>query len=127
MNVSEWPLFHYATEETLYVHDGDTPRVLLSYGDNVYSKRYLRLIGVYAPELKDPGGIEGRDELIRLISPLDTPLYIQSKRDAYSFNRLLAWIYYEMNGELISVNDHMIAWLSSRGTRMGEEREARLV
>lgn len=135
MRAIDWPRYYYGAPEVLYVHDGDTLRVKLDYGDSIYSHRNLRLIDVWAPELGDPGGPEAKallQEVVMPSPPAARPfLYVQTKRDAYSFNRLLAWVYIaSSSGDLISVNDSLAAKLTTRSLRLvslGAVQERRLI
>lgn len=128
MLAADIDLYLYKTEEVLYNHDGDTNRARLDYGDSIYSKRYLRLVGVWAPELHEPGGPEALEEINRLLAGVEV-LYVRTKKDQYSFNRLLCWQWFEPapGAELYSVNDHMVRWLEAQKIARDPAREARLV
>jgi endonuclease YncB( thermonuclease family) len=60
------------------VHDGDTCAVLLDQGGDSWWRINLRLHGLAARELRDPGGPEARDALARMLAPITprTPLEI---------------------------------------------------
>lgn len=63
------------------VHDGDTCTVLLDLGLRVTTTVSVRLAGVYAPELSQPGGPECRDLLAALLAaPGDWPLVVTTRR-----------------------------------------------
>lgn len=47
----------------LTIHDGDTVKLCADRGGGDWWPFWLRLAGVYAPELSEPGGIEARDWL----------------------------------------------------------------
>lgn len=60
------------------VHDGDTIKVDIDLGQDMWVKgRAVRLAGVAARELKDPGGVEARDFLKGLL-PTGTLVQIDS-------------------------------------------------
>lgn len=62
----------------LDVYDGDTIRVDIDLGQDVWvRRRTVRLAGVAARELRDPGGGEARDHLAALLPP-GTPVLIES-------------------------------------------------
>ena len=70
------------------VIDGDTFRV--EYDGEPTS---VRIAGIDAPELRDPGGLESKAELERLIGGRKVRLEFPGKRKRDNFGRLLANIY----------------------------------
>ena len=55
------------------VHDGDTlTNVLVDRGFDDTSTRDIRLLNVWAPEYKEPGGIETRDYVVEWLSRYGT-------------------------------------------------------
>ena len=66
------------------VIDGDTVAGSVDLGFNIYTRTSVRLAGINARELRDPGGAEARDHLTRLL-PADLVLTIRSvKADKYA-------------------------------------------
>jgi endonuclease YncB( thermonuclease family) len=60
------------------VHDGDTVKIDIDHGMGIWSRGVLlRLIGIAARELKDPGGVEARDHL-RLFLPVGSVVAVTS-------------------------------------------------
>lgn len=73
------------------VIDGDTVVVDLDLGWDIYTRVPVRLAGINARELRDPGGPEARDYLSRVL-PENTAITVRSlDRDKYG--RALAVIY----------------------------------
>lgn len=112
MKVSEWPLYSYrATVERII--DGDTISVELSLGCHVYNDRRIRILGYNAPELFSGDdrvrGAEARTALETIIPP-GTRVYVETKLDRTSFDRLLAYVFVEDgNGDLYSVTEAMVS------------------
>ena len=92
------------------VYDGDTVRMDIDLGLRVLTyDEPLRLYGIDAPELHEPGGKESRDYLRRL---LDTPtLVIQTLKNTRErerkgkYGRWLVIIHHPIHG---SLNDKMV-------------------
>lgn len=98
-------------------HDGDTLTVTMEIRANV------RLRDCWAPELKDPGGIEARDELIRLAVGQQATLAIpldeaNSLGDLFSFGRLLGDV--TVKGHTESVARQMVRTQRASTTRNGK-------
>lgn len=114
------------------MHDGDTFTVL---ADTMFSQRcdvQLRLLNVYAPELKDPGGLETTDFVntwlmeAMLVQPiLRWPIYLKTVRtqvyepnQKMTFTRYLATVWrYDPTKDgavdgLPSLNDAVNAFLA---------------
>ncbi len=112
MRVSDWPLYHYQGTMTRII-DGDTIEVLLSLGDRTYRTRRVRILGFNAPELfsgdnRDAGEL-ARDALSDLL-PVGSQIFIETKLDRTSFDRLLGIVYVEgSDGDLYKVSEAMIA------------------
>jgi len=86
-------------------HDGDTLTVELTIRANV------RLRDCWAPELSEPGGIESRDELVRLAVGQDAVLAIplseaNSLGDLFSFGRVLGDV--TVKGQTESIARQMV-------------------
>lgn len=61
------------------VHDGDTVRVDIDLGQDLWiMKRAVRLVGIACRELSDPGGPEARDALAELC-PVGTRVRLDSR------------------------------------------------
>lgn len=62
-------------------HDGDTFTVLVDWGKRRYeNKQPIRIIGIAARELDDPGGPEAADALARRLPP-GTPVVLATVKD----------------------------------------------
>jgi len=112
MKASDWPAYHYRGTVTRVI-DGDTAEVLLDLGDRTYRTRRIRIIEYNAPELfsgddREAGGL-ARDALADLL-PIGSRVYIETKLDRVSFDRLLGIVYVEgSDGNLFKISDAMIA------------------
>lgn len=75
------------------VHDGDSIRADVDLGFGIWTANQpLRLLGIDAPELGKPGGIEARDYLRGLL-PVGREVVIRTVKDADDkYGRLLAEI-----------------------------------
>lgn len=74
------------------VVDGDTLLANIDVGFGLWTEQYLRLVGIDAPELRDPGGLRVRDHVRRALAHSPFVIVRTHKRD--SFGRRLADIYY---------------------------------
>jgi endonuclease YncB( thermonuclease family) len=102
--------------EVVSVHDGDTCtlRVLLGF-DMERNRTAIRLVGVYAPELKQAGGTEATVKLqellpvgsIVIVRPVRTVM--PPRRELMSFGRYVARIW---NKDGLDVCDAMVRWLA---------------
>jgi endonuclease YncB( thermonuclease family) len=63
-----------------YAIDGDTARVTVDCGFGAAFRFDLRLAGINAPELRDPGGVEAKRELDRLLTM--RPIIVTTHRTA---------------------------------------------
>jgi len=71
-------VWSYPLCTVLDVHDGDTVKVDIDHGMGIWSRGVLvRLVGVAARELRDPGGPEARDYLRGLL-PLGALVHVDS-------------------------------------------------
>ncbi len=112
MNVSDFPLYRYRATVRKIV-DGDTIGVELDLGDRTCRKRRIRIIEYNAPELFSGddrvNGALARDALADML-PIGSNVYIETKLDRESFERLLGIVYVEgSDGNLYKVSDAMIA------------------
>jgi endonuclease YncB( thermonuclease family) len=93
------------------VYDGDTIRADIDCGFGIWTaNQSLRLLGIDAPELGKPGGIEARDYL-RMWLPVGSAITIRTVKDeTEKYGRLLASITATtVDGEPIDVNAVMIS------------------
>jgi len=84
------------------VYDGDTIRADVDCGFGIWTANQpLRLLGIDAPELGQPGGKEARDYL-RGVLPIGTEVVIRTVKDEREkYGRLLAAI--SLNGEDVNL------------------------
>ncbi len=106
------------------VTDGDTVRYLIDMGMYVRSAHAIRLLGVFAPELNDPGGREARafvsewhaihqhDE-----SLAGWPYLIVTEKDRQTFNRYIGVVTCMSCGA--PLNDDVNTYLESQPYRPG--------
>lgn len=111
--VAEAPPPSYTYSATvLGVHDGDTLKVDIDLGFRIILRGVdLRLQGVYAPELKEPGGLRARDQL-RAIIPVGAKITLQTLRskgglETTTFQRYVARIWVAD----ANVNEAINTWL----------------
>lgn len=101
------------------VHDGDTVTLNVDLGMYVQMRNQkVRLLGVMAPELRQPLGIEARDYLRSLVYAADVLVSTKRQRDdkdgREKYGRWLGVIYRVDAGQLINVNEQVNEWLESR-------------
>lgn len=104
------------------VIDGDTVRLTVDLGMYVRSSQSIRLLGVHAPELSQPGGdkakrfvrewMEGHDG--------DEPwnLMVVTEKDKQTFNRYIGTITCRTCGEVL--NAAINEWLAGLGKIVDE-------
>ncbi len=112
-HVSAWPLYHYRGTVSRII-DGDTIEVNpFDLGDHTYRTRRIRIIEYNAPELfsgddREAGAL-ARDALADIL-PIGSKVYIETKLDRTSFDRLLGIVYVEgSDGNLYKVSDAMVS------------------
>jgi len=97
------------------VHDGDTITVDTDLGMNVWVKGvHIRLLDVWAKELKEDGGEQARDALIAMLKGKDITIQtIRRSSGTYvkSFNRWLGVVW----ADGVNVNEWMV--LHNHATR----------
>jgi len=110
MNVNDWPLYRYrGTVERII--DGDTAQILLDLGDRTYRSRRIRILGYDAPEMVGASRAEGMaaKDALEAIAPIGSRVYIATKLDRTSFDRLLGYLFVEgQDGTLDDVSQLMI-------------------
>lgn len=85
-------VWSYPRCTVLGVHDGDTIRVDVDHGMAIWSRGItVRLAGLAARELKDPGGVAARDHLAGLL-PVGATVQLDSA-GWDKFGRLLGVVY----------------------------------
>jgi micrococcal nuclease len=92
-------------------YDGDTIRADIDLGRDIWVRNEpLRLLGIDAPEIGKPGGIEARDYL-RSQLPIGATITIRTVKDkTEKYGRLLATIWDNDHGDVWgdSVNQRMV-------------------
>lgn len=93
----------------LSVHDGDTINVRWDWGRRRYDDpQPIRLLGCSARELKEPGGIEARDNLAALL-PVGTPVTLTTAKDDKFAPRVDAYVSYAgPDGVLVDLTSRLI-------------------
>lgn len=101
--------FHYWYRATVISnHDGDTITLEIDLGRRTYTVDSIRLLGINAPELSEPGGKEARD-FLRCLCPAKTEVRIQTfknKNDKYG--RWLGVVFLPGEDAPISVNNLLV-------------------
>jgi len=84
----------------LDVHDGDTVTVLADSGRGITEEYVVRMLGVWAPELRQPGGVECRQFVVDWLArqgPVKWPVVVttartSTDREVTTFGRYVATI-----------------------------------
>ncbi len=104
-----WPLYHYRgrIERVL---DADTLRITLDLGLRVYRSINLRIADINAPEVygarASEEGRTARDALAMYLG--ERTLYIETRKDALSFDRYVGDVWVEEDGALVNVADWLV-------------------
>jgi len=111
-------VWSYPLCTVLDVHDGDTVKVDIDHGMGIWSRGVLvRLVGVAARELRDPGGPEARDHLAGLL-PVGAQVHVDSHGwDKYA-GRILGVIFLPVGGtaqEEMVASGYAAVWKDGRG------------
>lgn len=122
-----WP---FDVLEVMDVHDGDTPLLRIDQGRNTHGVIWLRMAGINAPELHNPGGYEARDYLAGILEGPPklhgmvalTHRKIKSDLDDKSFDRWVGECYLDYSGDRINVAALMVASGHAVTVRLGAER-----
>ncbi len=105
MNASDWPLWRYRATVTRII-DGDTVECSVDAGFRLYATKRIRILGYDAPELFSgtdrENGAAARGYLESLI-PIGTRVYLETQKDRTTFDRYLADVWVEQDGQLTSV------------------------
>jgi micrococcal nuclease len=106
-------MYEYYVRELKSVVDGDTIDVLIDLGFNVLFEHRVRLAGIDTPEsrtrdLKEKTfGLESKEYLKKTLKDAKSIIIKTEKiNSSEKYGRILGWLY--INGDTISVNDHMI-------------------
>jgi hypothetical protein len=63
----------YPVARVLDVHDGDTLRVLIDLGFGVLTRQWIRLQNVRAPELREPTGLDAKNQVFLWLGKYAAP------------------------------------------------------
>jgi len=106
-------MYEYKVKEIISIYDGDTMKVLIDTGFNIYTQQTLRLYGIDAPELRGDNKEKGkisRDWLRKRIYNAmsnNIPVTIKTMQDKRGkYGRLLAEIF--IDGDEKSLNEQMV-------------------
>jgi hypothetical protein len=100
------------------VHDGDTVRLVVDTGFDTTTRKWMRLRRVFAPELKQAGGLECRDAVMRWMQitthygtwPLEVDTYRTSgDNDVVTLDRYVAEV---RDNFAVSLNDGIVAYIA---------------
>lgn len=106
-------MYEYKVKDIVSIYDGDTMKVVIDTGFNIYTQQTLRLYGINAPEMKGDEkekGTTSRDWLRKRIFDArsnDRIITIKTRKDKKEkYGRLLAELFIE--GEEKSLNEQMV-------------------
>ena len=88
------------------VVDGDTLLVHIHLGWDTSIRQYLRLRGIDAPPLSEPGGKKARDFILRELRAAPGIILTSTRTDKY--DRYLADVFFEGQGEEIFLNQRLL-------------------
>ena len=86
-----------------YIVDGDTFDFLVDLGFLVYAYIPVRLLGLDTPELNTPAGQAAKARAYELI--LDKPVKLITYKDAQTFGRFVADVFFFMDGVEVRLAD----------------------
>lgn len=110
-NVADWPSYHYRGT-LLRAVDGDTVRVRLDLGLRTSREVSLRIAGIDAPELHRGGpDARGRGAAAKeFVGRYEgESVYVTTHKDRKSFDRYVADIYLDQEGELQDLAEIIVA------------------
>jgi|GEM_PF-5580137 len=58
----------YPVAEIIDIHDGDTIRMCVDVGFDAILRKWIRFRDVRAPELREAGGVEAKQELVMMLN-----------------------------------------------------------
>jgi micrococcal nuclease len=106
-------MYEYRIKNVTNVVDGDTIDVDIDLGFNISFFSRVRLAGIDTPEsrtrdLKEKAlGLESKEYLKAILKNAKNIVIKTEKPDSSEkYGRILGWLY--VNGDTVSVNDHMI-------------------
>lgn len=106
-------MYEYYVKKVESVVDGDTIDVLIDLGFDILFQSRVRLAGIDTPEsrtkdLKEKAlGIESKEYLKKFLKDAKSVIIKTEKiNSSEKYGRILGWLY--VDGDTISVNDHMI-------------------
>jgi len=106
-------MYEYHVKNITNVVDGDTIDVDIDLGFDISFSSRVRLAGIDTPESRTTDkaekvlGLEAKDYLKKKLKDAKSIIIKTEKMDSSEkYGRILGWLY--INGDTISVNDHMI-------------------
>jgi micrococcal nuclease len=106
-------MYEYFVKEVKSVVDGDTIDVIIDLGFDILFASRVRLAGIDTPESRTRDlaekklGLESKEYLKKYLKDAKSVVIKTEKMNSTEkFGRVLGWLY--INGDTVSVNDHMI-------------------
>lgn len=106
-------MYEYKVKEIVSIYDGDTMKVVIDTGFNIYTRQTLRLYGINAPEMRGSEKAKGADSRDWLRNRVynamsnNIPVTIKTIKDKRGkYGRLLAEVFIE--GDDTSLNEQMV-------------------
>jgi micrococcal nuclease len=106
-------MYEYRVKKITGVVDGDTIDVDIDLGFNVSYSQRVRLAGIDTPESRTKDkfekslGLEAKEYLKTKLKDAELIVIKTEKPDSSEkYGRILGWLY--VNGDTVSINDHMI-------------------
>jgi micrococcal nuclease len=106
-------MYEYHVKSITNVVDGDTIDVDIDLGFDISFSSRVRLAGIDTPESRTTNkaekvlGLESKDYLKKKLKDAKSVIIKTEKMDSSEkYGRILGWLY--INGDTVSVNDHMI-------------------
>ena len=106
-------MYEYFVKSVTNVVDGDTIDVIIDLGFDILFKSRVRMAGIDSPEsrtrdLKEKAlGLESKEYLKKTLKDAKSIIIKTEKMNSSEkYGRILGWLY--INGDTVSVNDHMI-------------------
>ena len=106
-------MYEYYVKSVEKIVDGDTIDVIIDLGFDVLFASRVRLAGIDTPESRTTDkmektlGLEAKEYLKHFFKDAKSVIIKTEKMDSSEkYGRILGWVY--VNGDSISLNDHMI-------------------
>ena len=106
-------MYEYYVKSVEKIVDGDTIDVIIDLGFDVLFASRVRLAGIDTPESRTTDkmekalGLEAKDYLKHFFKDAKSVIIKTEKMDSSEkYGRILGWVF--VNGDSISLNDHMI-------------------